>query len=51
VKVATALQPDRVARLTAGFRKAEKAAAGPLLDLFYPEFHQIAAAFAGTLGL
>src|SRR4051794_13109408 len=51
VKVPTARQPDRVARLMASFRNGDHGATGPLVDLFYPEFDRIAAAFAGTLGL
>jgi len=51
VKVPTALQPDGVARLMASFHNSAHGAADSLPDLFYPEFHQIAAAFPGTLRL
>ena len=42
--VSTALQPDTVARLMAGFRNGDHEAAGQLVELFYPELGRIAAA-------
>jgi len=44
VTVSTALQPDTVARLMAGFRNGDHEAAGQLVELFYPELRRIAAA-------
>jgi len=44
VTVSTALQPDTVARLMAGFRNGDHEAAGQLVELFYPELGRIAAA-------
>src|SRR5215472_12412464 len=39
-----ALQPSTVARLMANFRNGDQAAAGQLVELFYPELRRIAAA-------
>ena len=44
VIVPTALQPDTVARLMAGFRNGDHEAAGQLVEIFYPELRRIAAA-------
>lgn len=40
----TALQPDTVAALMASFRSGDRAAAGRLVEAFYPELRRIAAA-------
>jgi RNA polymerase sigma factor (TIGR02999 family) len=44
VAAPTSLHPDTVARLMASFRSGDCAAAGRLVELFYPELRRIAAA-------
>ena len=42
--IPSALQPDTVAGLMASFRNGDRAAAGQLVEVFYPELRRIAAA-------
>ena len=42
--IPSALQPDTVAGLMASFRNGDRAAAGQLVEIFYPELRRIAAA-------
>src|SRR5262249_35291794 len=42
--IPNSLQPDTVAGLMASFRKGDRAAAGRLVETFYPELRRIAAA-------
>jgi RNA polymerase sigma factor (TIGR02999 family) len=42
--VATKLEPDTVANLMASFRTGDQAAAGRLVEIFYPELRRIASA-------
>lgn len=42
--IPSALQPDTIAGLMASFRNGDRAAAGQLVEIFYPELRRIAAA-------